>query len=292
MVYVPGISKTLSRRKGGGKGRGGKFGSSGSSSGKSIQKNTKGLPLGKTSTTTYGSGGGPVSTIRSGIFTGRTVGGGTRANIFGNRKYGSGYPGYPIGVVGYGFPFFFWPLAFGETYYYGAHYIHSDEYGSPDNSSRPGGPMVTSTYASSTQNTTFYLVTDTDTADAMVSILQQNCSSVLNPAVSNAPVPYDASDPNSPKPEETVQYYRSSSAALMLEGYNNTGQLSDDTSLPDTPLPTDIDTDLLTCLNETIGAALPLVDAANPTTWNFGVTGSAYTISSFWLLYYALSVIF
>lgn len=150
--------------------------------------------------------------------------------------------------------------------------------------------MVTSTYASNT--TTFYLVTDTDTANSMVTALQNNCSSVLNSGVSNAPVPYNVSDPNSPKPEEFVQYYRASSAALALEGYNNTAQLSDDTSLPDTPLPTNIDTNLLTCLNETIGAAVPLVDAANPTAWNFGVTGSAYTISSFWLLYYVLSVIF
>ena len=146
--------------------------------------------------------------------------------------------------------------------------------------------MVTSAYASNTQNTTFYLLTDTDTANSMVSALQSNCSSVLNSGVSNAPVPYNTSDPSSPKPEEVVQYYRASSAALALEGYNNTAQLSDNTSLPDTPLPTNIDMNLLTCLNETIGAAVPLVDAASPTVWNFGVTGSAYTISSFWLLYY------
>ena len=152
--------------------------------------------------------------------------------------------------------------------------------------------MVTSTYASNTQSTTFYLVTDNDTATTMVSILQQNCSSVLNSGVSNTPIPYNASDPNSPKPEEAIQYYRASSATLMLEGYNNTAQLSDNTSLPDTPLPTNMDTDLLTCLNETIGAAIPLVDAASPAAWNFGVTGSAYTISSFWLLYYVLSAIF
>ena len=105
--------------------------------------------MGKTTATAYGNGGGPVSTISSGVFTGRTVGGGTRTDVFGNRfvppfyfhpvisffanfmkcfvfgnrKYGSGYPGYPIGVVGYGFPFFFWPLAFGGSYVYGAHYI-------------------------------------------------------------------------------------------------------------------------------------------------------------------------
>ena len=46
--------------------------------------------------------------------------------LFENRKYGSGYTGYPIGVVGYGFPFFFWPLAFGGGYAYGAHYINDE----------------------------------------------------------------------------------------------------------------------------------------------------------------------
>ena len=152
--------------------------------------------------------------------------------------------------------------------------------------------MVTSTYVSSTQSTRFYLVTDNDTATAMVPILQQNCSSVLNSGVSNTPVPYSISDPNFPRPEETVQYYRASSAALMLEGYNNTAQLSDNTSLPDTPLPSNIDMNLLVCLNETIGAAIPLVDAANPTAWNSGIAGSAYTVTSFWLLYYVLSAIF
>jgi hypothetical protein len=150
--------------------------------------------------------------------------------------------------------------------------------------------MVTSTYASNT--TTFYFVADNDTVTNMVSVLQQNCSSLLSSSVSNTPVPYNLSDPNVPRPEETVQYYRASTAALMLEGFNNTAQLSDDTSLSDTPLPTNIDMNLLTCLNETIGAAIPLVDAADPAMWNLGVTRSAYMMSCFWLLYYLLSAIF
>jgi hypothetical protein len=145
MVYVPGVTKPLYRRKGGGKGGGGKSG--GSSSGTKIQKNFGGLPLGKTSTTAYGNGGGPAAVIQSGFFTGRTAGGGTRDGVFGNRcvqptpccpmslfvnvflenrKYGSGYPGYPIGVAGYGFPFFFWPLALGGGSLYGAHYINDN----------------------------------------------------------------------------------------------------------------------------------------------------------------------
>jgi hypothetical protein len=90
MVYIPGITKPLYRRKGGGgKGGGssggGKSGSSGSSSGTKIRNDFKGLPAGKTSVTTYGNGGGSVSTIQSGVFAGRTVGGGARGDAFGNR---------------------------------------------------------------------------------------------------------------------------------------------------------------------------------------------------------------
>ena len=83
MVYIPGITKTLVRRKGGGKGKGG---GSGGSSVKSTPKSTSNLPLGKKSATMYGNGGGRVSTIPSGtVFAGRTVGGGTRSSVFGNR---------------------------------------------------------------------------------------------------------------------------------------------------------------------------------------------------------------
>ena len=47
-----------------------------------------------------------------------------------NRKYGSGYPGFAVGVAGYGFPFYFWPLAFGGTLY-GANYIRENEVNTP-----------------------------------------------------------------------------------------------------------------------------------------------------------------
>lgn len=47
---------------------------------------------------------------------------------------------------------------------------------------------------------------------------------------------------------------------LTLDGYNNTAALSDNASLPDTPLPTWVNQPFLDCLNQTIGAAVPLVD--------------------------------
>ncbi|KAF9780574.1 hypothetical protein BJ322DRAFT_301157 [Thelephora terrestris] len=136
-----------------------------------------------------------------------------------------------------------------------------------------------------TLKTTFYFVADNDTATAIVPILRQNCLSVLDSGVSNTPVPYNLSDPNAPKPEQAVQYYQASSAALMLTGYSNAAQLPDNTSLPD---PTNIDTGLPACLKQTI-VAIPFVDAANPVAWNFGVTLSVCTLSGLWFLHYVLS---
>ena len=64
-----------------------------------------------------------------------------------------------------------------------------------------------------------------------------------------------------PSAGEVVQYYRASSVALMLVGYNNTAVWDDgDESKADDPLPSWVDQSLLTCLNTTIGATTPLID--------------------------------
>lgn len=74
---------------GGGTGSGGTKGSGGSGGGgkttKSIPLSTK-APGGKSTATAYGNGGGKVTTISAGsIFAGRTIGGGTRGQVFGSR---------------------------------------------------------------------------------------------------------------------------------------------------------------------------------------------------------------
>ncbi|KAJ7791281.1 hypothetical protein B0H14DRAFT_3500625 [Mycena olivaceomarginata] len=51
--------------------------------------------------------------------------------------------------------------------------------------------------------------------------------------------------------------------ASSLDGYNNTVVFMAENSTSDTPLPTGIDTNLLDCLNVTIGIAVPLVDGAS-----------------------------
>jgi hypothetical protein len=61
-----------------------------------------------------------------------------------------------------------------------------------------------------------------------------------------------------------VQYYRASSVVLTLDGYNSTvlnGTQNPNASAPVVSLPNGTDTGLLTCLNDTIGRAVPLVDA-------------------------------
>jgi hypothetical protein len=122
--------------------------------------------------------------------------------------------------------------------------------------------MQEATFISNSNNTTFHVLADNTTVVALISAITTNCSSTLSNSSSTNPFPYNDTDPNSPKPEQAVEYYRASSVVLTLDGYNDTAALSNDTSLPDTPLPTNIDSKLLVCLNQTIGLAVPLIDGA------------------------------
>ncbi|KZV98194.1 hypothetical protein EXIGLDRAFT_728659 [Exidia glandulosa HHB12029] len=297
MVWIPGISR-LEKRKGGGRGGGGTSsgGSKGgtSSSGSSSSGSKGGTSSGTTSSgggttsssggtsrpafsvpntatgtkgaSTYGSGGGRVSTIPAGTaFAGRQQGGATRDQVYGSNVYGSGYPaGYSAtgrGVGGAGFPFYFWPLAWGGGLGYGAAYLHNREYGDPNNSSRPGGPMMQFSITSPAPIATYHVVSDNNTVHALIDTLTTNCSTISNKPLTAKSFSGGAGDP---QPETTIQYYRSSSVALTLDGYNNTAALSDDTSLPNTPLPSSLDQTFLNCLNVTIGASVPLIDGACP----------------------------
>jgi len=123
--------------------------------------------------------------------------------------------------------------------------------------------QVTAAFTSSSQqSTTFRLLADNATVVELIQDIVTACSGNLTSPGSIVPTAYNDSIP-APKPEQTVQYYRASTVALTLDGYNNTGAFSEDDNTPDTPLPTNIDTNLLNCLNTTIGEAVPLVDAAN-----------------------------
>ncbi|KAJ3564630.1 hypothetical protein NP233_g8175 [Leucocoprinus birnbaumii] len=252
------------------------------------------------STTSTGRGGGPIVNIPAGHpFSGRSQGGGTRGQVYGTSWYGSGYPGTSgLGVSGRGFPFYFWPVVLGGTvgYYGGSHYLDaSGEYGHPDNTTRPGGPEYTAAFISSntTTNSTFRLLADNGTVTSLLPSLISSCnSSISSPSSPNASQ-YQNSGP--PVAEQIIQYYRASSVALSLDGYNNTAVFSGNESMPPAPLPSNVDTVLLNCLNQTIGNNVPLVDSAQGSAQapiHLNAASMAGNFGVVWLAWWLVNVLY
>ncbi|KAG9088899.1 hypothetical protein FS749_001774 [Ceratobasidium sp. UAMH 11750] len=98
--------------------------------------------------------------------------------------------------------------------------------------------------------------------------------------------------------EQAVQYYRSSSFMLALSSYNDTANLpskapTDNNTAPpppetDTPLPAGTNTTFLSCLNTTIGDAVPIMDAAPGT---LRAVGGLNVVGILWLVIWALKMI-
>ncbi len=148
--------------------------------------------------------------------------------------------------------------------------------------------MTQTTFADSNSNNTFHLLSDNATVLSLIGSVAANCT--LGNTTALTATPLNTSDPSQPRPEQAVQYYRASSVVLTLDGYNDTAALSDNSSIPDTPLPTWVDSSFLNCLNQTIGAAVPLIDAASPLAslhWNspsMGLLGLIWTLIFYSLL--------
>ncbi|KAF8608169.1 hypothetical protein BDV93DRAFT_519230 [Ceratobasidium sp. AG-I] len=275
------VPRAGGRGGGGGGGGGGKAGSGGGggSGGGSRGGVSFGGSSGNRGSSSYGRGGGSPTTISSGnAFAGRSIGGGSREQVYGTSRYGSGYAygGAGSSVAGRGFPFGYWPVfvPIGA----GAGYYGYREYGPSDNSSRPGGAMQQAVVRSSewpadgsnstANNATasYYIVGDADSVAAVMEALVSDCS-----VVNATGTPVDNNNPTV-HVEQAVQYYRSSSFMLALSSYNDTANLpanapADNSTAPpdtsaDTPLPVGTNTTFLTCLNDTIGASVPIMDAA------------------------------
>ncbi|KAI6138580.1 hypothetical protein BKA82DRAFT_4154451 [Pisolithus tinctorius] len=227
--------------------------------------------LGKSSATAYGYGGGESIVIPPGeLFAGRSAGGGTRDEIFGSRTYGSGYPSITgRGVSGRGFPFWYWPVVWNDTAAESQPYLNGSEYGDAYNTSRFGGPLMEATFISNTSspNTIFHVLSDNSTIVSLIHSIDANCSHYLSSSSSSSPVAFNASSATAPHPEQAIQYYRASSVVLTLDGYNNSVTFSNNTNMTDSPLPSNIDTNLTVCLNQTIALAVPLVDGALPSSF-------------------------
>lgn len=140
--------------------------------------------------------------------------------------------------------------------------------------------MTQTTFADPSSNNTFHLLSDNSTVNSLIESVAANCT--LGNTTALTATPLNSSDPSQPRPEQAVQYYRASSVVLTLDGYNDTAALSNDSSLPDTPLPSWVDATFLDCLNQTLGAAVPLVDAnACSLQWNLpslGVLGLLWIV--------------
>ncbi|TFK70715.1 hypothetical protein BDN72DRAFT_794822 [Pluteus cervinus] len=272
--------------KGGGSSSSGKGGSSGSSKGSSGSGSSSGSSRpssvsvgGGTSKTAhpYSFGGGPVVVIPSGSqFAGRQEGGANRNEVFGTKQFGSGYPGlFGRGVGGRGFPFYYWPLAWAGVGAVGTGaasyaYLNSDEF-SPDGKTRPGGQQATAYFLGSnpSDSTTYRLISDNGTVSDLITDILGNCVNIIDPSRSSSSPSFYDNTTQSPRPEQVIQYYRASTAALTLDGYNNSavfqsGLDANDTS-HDSLLPSSLNTTVLDCLNSTIGTAIPLVDASTAT---------------------------
>ncbi|KZV86263.1 hypothetical protein EXIGLDRAFT_653377 [Exidia glandulosa HHB12029] len=202
--------------------------------------------------TTKGYGGGKSTTVPDGkAFAGRDIGGGNRDQIYGTAVYGSGYPygNSSSTVAGRPFPFGYWPL------YVLPPLPGSQEYGGSENIERPGGRMTTSRVNSKANHAAadvYFLIGDHDSvSDIGAAVNKSSCSATAEPLVnylSNTDV--DSS--------EIIQWYRASSFALALQGFNTTATLSGAANI-DGMLPSTLDLSLLGCINKTIADNLPIL---------------------------------
>ncbi|KAG8720355.1 hypothetical protein FRC08_000453 [Ceratobasidium sp. 394] len=272
------LNRRLERRKGGGGGRGGGGKSGGGKSGGGKSGSRGGTSISGLSgrTTSAGSrGGGPITTLPSGSrFAGREAGSGTRDNVYGGTYYGSGYTYGSYGstwVAGRPFPFYYWPVYIGPHEYYG-----SSEYGPANSTDRPGGPMsAISVYTTDPKYNTsdvYRILGDLSSVTTVLNALTSNCT-VAGGTIFNYDPTSDDLAHSLPRVESIVQYYRASSFALALDGYNNSAAQVSVAAVsnsnqqlvtalaPATPLPSTINQAFLECVNTTVASSLPLVDA-------------------------------
>ena len=224
------------------------------------------------------SGGGgrsyPLPSDSNNLFAGTLYGGGDRWTIYGTRAFGSGYP-YGVNdtstVAGRPFPYGTWPI------YWGGNYAGSDEYsGKVADIQRPGGRLVnvelisTDKRWNNTDEERYHLIGDLDSVVSIIASMVDWCHTVPKWPSAFAPLAN-----NSLRPENVVQYYRSSSFALAFKGYNNSfalPPLNTSTNLfheQSSPLPDIVRySPFLKCINETIASALPILDGWDlPGAW-------------------------
>ncbi|KAJ7289462.1 hypothetical protein C8J57DRAFT_1046112, partial [Mycena rebaudengoi] len=116
----------------------------------------------------------------------------------------------------------------------------------------PSGVLSTAIFSSNrSDGTIFRILSDNATVSTLIPYLNATCASLFNTSTlyhtSFGPSEDRALDgikdaSSLPPPQQVIQYYRASSIALSIDGYNNTVIFAPGDAAPDVPLPNGINT--------------------------------------------------
>lgn len=245
------------------------------------------------------------------------IGGGTRKSIYGSARWGSGdgywyngssvwIPTSALNVLMRPFPFGFWPISWGSDNYGGSGGYYNDTY-------RPGGVqsmIIANLQQVPTNSRAFYfIIGDNSTISGLNNLLQSPVDEGGCNMYGGNPVylfrPDDLKENStrtlstldgSPNPRQNVtispemvlHYYRTSSVALGYGTYNNYFSLNNNTNpsywsqtLFDIPADSTNSTTeraFLFCLNQTIAAAIPIVNEVYASSPSSGGTSARWLI--------------
>lgn len=143
----------------------------------------------------------------------------------------------------------------------------------------------------------YRILGDMESVSTVLSALQSNCSVVGGTIFSYDPTSSDLAH-SLPRVESVIQWYRASSFALALDGYNNTvaasnlpAALSNNTQQlvatlsPATPLPGHLNRAFLDCVNYTTASSIPLIDAGLSNAPPIQGLGLLCLLWSIWILF-------
>lgn len=142
--------------------------------------------------------------------------------------------------------------------------------------------MMSAAFMSNMTNNQFRVLADNLTVTNLIIDISDSCIGASNFS-SVVPTPYNDNS-TAPLPEQVIQYYRASTVALSLDSYNNTAVFGDENAT-NVPLPSDVDVDLMNCLNITIGEAVILMNGFTtftplPGLGLIGLAGMVLSLSS------------
>ncbi|KLO05913.1 hypothetical protein SCHPADRAFT_707257 [Schizopora paradoxa] len=190
----------------------------------------------------------------------------------------------------------------------------SSEFGGPNNPARPGGALAYATFTSSDYDTTAIVLADNATLYSIINTTTYACGSYLADTSSIYATSFDGYEGDGPQESQAIQYYRASSVVLTVDNSNgdssynnyatNSNGNSDNSDNNDYSSYSSYSgsngystisssnayssssngyyySGMVDCLNQTIGASVPLVGSAYAWAQPGHMMGS---LSLFWVL--------